>query len=91
MLGAIVVSGIKQGEVISLTPAPALLVVMAFLLWTGPVATHPMTTSASPASRRHEPLTRTREAEPHAATGESATGARPTAAVCQRRSVLTPH
>src|SRR6516164_1408121 len=35
MLGAIVVSGIKQGELISLTLAPALLVVMLFLLWTG--------------------------------------------------------
>ncbi|MEA2387762.1 MAG: hypothetical protein QOG41_535, partial [Thermoleophilaceae bacterium] len=33
MVGAIIVSGIKQGEAISLTLAPALLVVMLLLLW----------------------------------------------------------
>jgi putative oxidoreductase len=37
MLGAIVVSGIGEGEVLpSLTLAPALLVAMLFLLWVGP-------------------------------------------------------
>jgi putative oxidoreductase len=37
MVGAIVVSGIGQGEVVpSLTAAPALLVAMLFLLWSGP-------------------------------------------------------
>jgi len=36
MIGAIVVSGIAQGELISLTLAPALLLVNLFLLWTGP-------------------------------------------------------
>jgi putative oxidoreductase len=36
MIGAIVVSGIAQGEVISLTLAPAQLVAMLALLWTGP-------------------------------------------------------
>jgi putative oxidoreductase len=36
MVGAISVSGIGEGEAISLTLAPALLVGMAFLLWTGP-------------------------------------------------------
>jgi putative oxidoreductase len=36
MVGAIVVSGIARGEVISLTLAPAALVAMLVLLWTGP-------------------------------------------------------
>lgn len=37
MVGAIVVSGIGQGEVLpSLTVAPALLAAMLFLLWSGP-------------------------------------------------------
>ena len=36
MAVAIVVSGIKEGEVISLTLAPALLVTMLLLLWAGP-------------------------------------------------------
>jgi putative oxidoreductase len=36
MVGAIVVSGIGRGELISLTLAPALLVLMLFVLWTGP-------------------------------------------------------
>jgi uncharacterized membrane protein YphA (DoxX/SURF4 family) len=33
MVGAIVVSGFKEGEIISLTLAPALLAAMLFLLW----------------------------------------------------------
>ena len=36
MVGAIVVSGIGEGEAISLTLAPALLLAMAFLIWVGP-------------------------------------------------------
>jgi putative oxidoreductase len=36
MVGAILVSGIGQGERISLTLAPALLVAMVFLVWRGP-------------------------------------------------------
>lgn len=36
MIGAIVVSGIAKGELISLTLAPAELVVMLVLLWMGP-------------------------------------------------------
>jgi putative oxidoreductase len=36
MIGAIVVSGIAKGELISLTLAPAELVAMLVLLWTGP-------------------------------------------------------
>ena len=36
MIGAIVVSGIAKGELISLTIAPAELVAMVVLLWTGP-------------------------------------------------------
>jgi putative oxidoreductase len=36
MIGAIVVSGIAKGELVSLTLAPAELVVMIVLLWTGP-------------------------------------------------------
>ena len=36
MLGAIIVSGIVRGEVISLTLAPVQLTAMLFLLWTGP-------------------------------------------------------
>ncbi|MFL5823625.1 MAG: DoxX family membrane protein, partial [Solirubrobacteraceae bacterium] len=35
MVGAIVVSGIGKGELVSLTLAPAELVVMLVLLWTG--------------------------------------------------------
>jgi putative oxidoreductase len=38
MVGAIVVSGIMQGEAISLTLAPAQLAAMIYLLWTGPGA-----------------------------------------------------
>jgi putative oxidoreductase len=33
MVGAIVVSGLKEGEIISLTLAPALLAAMLFLRW----------------------------------------------------------
>jgi putative oxidoreductase len=36
MVAAIIVSGIAQGELISLTVAPAQLTAMLFLLWTGP-------------------------------------------------------
>jgi putative oxidoreductase len=35
MVGAIAVSGVKEGEVISLTLAPTLLVTMGTLLWVG--------------------------------------------------------
>lgn len=38
MLGAIIVSGIAQGELISLTLAPAELMATLVLLWTGPGA-----------------------------------------------------
>jgi putative oxidoreductase len=46
MVGAIVASGIRKGELISLTLAPALLAGMAFLLWAG---------SSSAASRPGSP------------------------------------
>jgi uncharacterized membrane protein YphA (DoxX/SURF4 family) len=36
MVGAIIVSGLAHGEMISLTLAPAMLVAMLFLLWCGP-------------------------------------------------------
>jgi putative oxidoreductase len=36
MVGAIIVSGIAQGELISLTLAPVQLTAMLFLLWSGP-------------------------------------------------------
>lgn len=39
MIGAILVSGIAKGEIVSLTLAPAELVAMLVLLWTGPGAT----------------------------------------------------
>ena len=53
MIGAIVVSGIAKGEIISLTLAPAELVAMLVLLWTGPGATVPEAepTDDSPNSR----------------------------------------
>jgi hypothetical protein len=38
MVGAIIVSGIAKGELISLTLAPAELVAMLVLLWYGPGA-----------------------------------------------------
>jgi putative oxidoreductase len=38
MIGAIIVSGIEKGEIVSLTVAPAELVAMLILLWTGPGA-----------------------------------------------------
>jgi putative oxidoreductase len=38
MIGAIIVSGIQKGEVVSLTVAPAELIAMLVLLWTGPGA-----------------------------------------------------
>jgi putative oxidoreductase len=36
MVGAIAVSGVGEGEAISLTLAPALLLAMGFLIWVGP-------------------------------------------------------
>ena len=36
MIGAIIVSGIEKGEIVSLTVAPAELIAMLILLWTGP-------------------------------------------------------
>ncbi len=36
MAGAIVTSGVMQGEVISLTLAPALLATLLYVLWAGP-------------------------------------------------------
>lgn len=36
MVGAIIVSGIGRGEMVSLTLAPALLVTVLFLAWNGP-------------------------------------------------------
>lgn len=36
MAGAIITSGLLQGEAISLTLAPALLVTMVYVSWTGP-------------------------------------------------------
>ena len=36
MVGAIITSGVMQGEAISLTLAPALLATMLYLLWIGP-------------------------------------------------------
>jgi putative oxidoreductase len=53
MVGAIVVSGVKEGEVISLTLAPALLVTMLLLLWAGPGAW--ALDPARPAGRRSRP------------------------------------
>ena len=38
MVGAIIVSGVAKGELVSLTLAPAELVLMLVLLWTGPGA-----------------------------------------------------
>jgi putative oxidoreductase len=35
MVGAIVVSGLARGEIVSLTLAPVLLLAMLFLVWTG--------------------------------------------------------
>jgi putative oxidoreductase len=36
MVAAIALSGVKEGEVISLTLAPAMLAIMAALMWAGP-------------------------------------------------------
>jgi putative oxidoreductase len=49
MVGAIVVSGVKEGELISLTLAPALLVLMLLVLYAGPGSL------TSPSSRRTAP------------------------------------
>ena len=56
MVGAIVVSGIAKGEVISLTLAPAELLAMLGLLWTGPGrhALRPSPPVAKPARRLAE-------------------------------------
>jgi putative oxidoreductase len=48
MVGAIVVSGVAKGEIISLTLAPAELVAMLVLLWAGPGA---YSLSPSPSAR----------------------------------------
>lgn len=53
MIGAIIVSGIAKGEPISLTLAPAQLVVMLVLLWTGPGALSVRPSPAVTASRRN--------------------------------------
>lgn len=53
MLGAIVVSGIGEGEVLpSLTLAPALLAAMLFLLWVGP-GSHALDSRIAPAAAVH--------------------------------------
>ena len=59
MVGAIIVSGVAKGELISLTLAPAELVAMLVLLWTGPGA-HALrrSASASGSSRRAVELPR---------------------------------
>ena len=54
MLGAIIVSGVARGELVSLTLAPAQLGLMLVLLWTGPGSlslrpTPPVSLSARPA------------------------------------------
>jgi len=54
MIGAIVVSGIAKGELISLTLAPAELAAMLVLLWTGPgryVIGPPRVSSVTPGHR----------------------------------------
>ena len=52
MIGAVVVSGVAMGGLVSLTLAPAELVAMLVLLWTGPGATSlrpsPPTTRQTP-------------------------------------------
>jgi putative oxidoreductase len=48
MVGAILVSGVARGEMVSLTVAPAELVAMLVLLWTGPGA---YSLRASPSAR----------------------------------------
>ena len=53
MVGAIVVSGVARGEIISLTLAPALLVAMIVLLWAG---------SQARAAQRRQPRTLTARA-----------------------------
>jgi putative oxidoreductase len=54
MAGAIVVSGIAKGELISLTLAPAELVVMLVLLWIGSGALSLKPTSPTPVSVRRQ-------------------------------------
>ncbi|HSD23326.1 MAG TPA: DoxX family protein [Solirubrobacterales bacterium] len=50
MVGAIAVSGIKEGEPISLTLAPVLLVIMIAVLWAGP-GRWPLSRRSSPPAR----------------------------------------
>ena len=52
MVGAIAVSGIKEGEPISLTLAPALLMVMIVVLWAGP-GRPVLSQRSSPPARAH--------------------------------------
>ena len=52
MVGAIAVSGIKEGEPISLTLAPLLLAVMIVVLWAGP-GRPALSRQSSPRARAH--------------------------------------
>ena len=52
MVGAIAVSGIKEGEPISLTLAPVLLAVMIVVLWAGP-GRPALSGQSSPPARAH--------------------------------------
>ena len=52
MVGAIAVSGIKEGEPISLTLAPLLLAVMIVVLWAGP-GRPALNGQSSPRARAH--------------------------------------
>ena len=55
MVGAIVVSGFKEGEIISLTLAPALLVVMIALILHGPDSHNPWPHVADLRNRSSQP------------------------------------
>jgi uncharacterized membrane protein YphA (DoxX/SURF4 family) len=54
MVGAIVASGIRKGELVSLTLAPALLAGMVFLVWTTPTwgASRPGSPGSGPGAPR---------------------------------------
>ena len=52
MVGAIAVSGIKEGEPVSLTLAPLLLAVMIVVLWAGP-GRPALSPRSSPPARAH--------------------------------------